>query len=116
MLKGLYRINLSYNNLTKASVKKLVATLKGCRRLLSLDVSYNPFNLDEYSCILICGALKDCDKIYHFGINDSSGDSSLRFVNNHPSLTSINLEDSLFKKRNWESLSKILSNTKKFKI
>ena len=33
MLKGLYRIDLSFNKLTKASVKKLVATLKGCRRL-----------------------------------------------------------------------------------
>lgn len=116
MLKGLTKLNLSFNKLTKISVKKLVATLKGCKRLLYLDVSYNDFNVDKYSCILICGALKDCDKIYHFGINDSSGDSSLRFVNNHPSLTSINLEDSLFKKRNWESLSKILSNTKKFKI
>ena len=79
-------------------------------------MSYNEFNVDKYSCILVCGALKECDKIYHFGINDASGDSSIRFVNSHPTLTSINLEDSLFKKRNWESLSKILSNTKKFKI
>ena len=116
MLKGLTKINLSFNKLTKASVKKLVATLKGCKRLLYLDVSYNEFNVDKYSCILVCGALKECDKIYHFGINDASGDSSIRFVNSHPTLTSINLEDSLFKKRNWESLSKILSNTKKFKI
>ena len=116
MLKGLTKINLSFNKLTKVSVKKLVATLKGCKRLLYLDVSYNEFNVDKYSCILVCGALKECDKIYHFGINDASGDSSLRFVNSHPTLTSINLEDSLFKKRNWESLSKILSNTKKFKI
>ena len=116
MLKGLTKINLSFNKLTKVSVKKLVATLKGCKRLLSLDVSYNDFNVDKYSCILVCGALKECDKIQHFGINDASGDSSLRFVNSHPTLTSVNLEDSLFKKRNWDSLSKILSNSKKFKI
>ena len=99
MLKGLIKINLSFNKLTKASVKKLVATLKGCKRLLYLDMSYNEFNADKYSCILVCGALKECDKIYHLGINDASGDSSLRFINNHPTLTSINLEDSLFKKK-----------------
>ena len=116
MLKGLTKINLSFNKLTKASVKKLVATLKGCKRLLYLDVSYNEFNVDRYSCILVCGALKECDKIQHFGINDASGDSSLRFINNHPTLTSVNLEDSLFKKKNWESLSKIIANRKKFKI
>ena len=116
MLKGLTKLNLSFNKLTKNSVKKLVATLKGCKRLLYLDVSYNDFNVDKYSCILVCGALKECDKITHFGINDSSGDSSLRFINNHPTLTSVNLEDSLFKKKNWDSLSKIISNNKKFKI
>jgi len=116
MLKGLYRINLSYNNLTKASVKKLVATLKGCRRLESIDVSYNPFNLDEYSCILICSSLKECDKIVHFGINDSSRESGLRFINNHPSLTSVNLEDSRYKKRAWGTLSRIISNKRKYKI
>ena len=115
-LKGLYRIDLSYNNLTKASVKKLVATLKGCRRLESLDVSYNPFNLDEYSCILICSALKECDKIVHFGINDSSRESGLRFINNHPTLTSVNLEDSRYKKKAWESLSRIISNKRKYKL
>ena len=116
MLKGLTKLNLSFNKLTKSSVKKLVATLKGCIRLLLLDVSYNEFNLDKYSCILVCGALKECDKIEHFGINDTSGDSSLRFINNHPTLISVNLEDSLYKKKNWDSLSKIISNTKKFKI
>ena len=116
MLKGLTKIDLSFNKLTKGSVKKLVATLKGCKRLLKLDVSYNEFNVDRYSCILVCGALKECDKIMHFGINDASGDSSIRFINNHPSLTSVNLEDSLFKKKNWESLSKIIANRKKFKI
>ena len=116
MLKGLTKINLSFNKLTKVSVKKLVATLKGCKRFLYLDVSYNDFNLDKYSCILVCGALKECDKIQHFGINDSSGDSSLRFINNHPTLTSVNLEDSLYKKKNWDSLSKIIGNSKKFKI
>ena len=116
MLKGLYKINLSYNKLTKASVKKLVATLKGCRRLLSLDVSYNPFNVDEYSCILICSALKECDKITHFGINDASRESAIRFINTHPTLTSVNLEDSRYKKRAWESLSRILSKKKKYKL
>ena len=60
--------------------------------------------------------MKECDKIEHFGINDTSGDSSLRFINNHPTLISVNLEDSLYKKKNWDSLSKIISNTKKFKI
>ena len=116
MLKGLYKINLSYNKLTKASVKKLVATLKGCKRLLSLDVSYNPFNVDEYSCILICSALKECDKITHFGINDSSRESAIRFINTHPTLTSVNLEDSRYKKRAWESLSRIISNKRKYKL
>ena len=113
MLKGLTKLNLSFNKLTKISVKKLVATLKGCKRLIYLDISYNDFTSDKYSCILLCGALKECDKIAHFGINDSSGDSSLRFINNHSSsLTSINLEDSKFKKKNWETLSKILSSKK----
>ena len=113
MLKGLTKLNLSFNKLTKISVKKLVATLKGCKRLLYLDISYNDFTSDKYSCILLCGALKECDKIAHFGINDSSGDSSLRFINNHSSsLTSINLEDSKFRKKNWETLSKILSSKK----
>ena len=116
MLKGLTKLNLSFNKLTKNSVKKLVATLKGCKRLLFLDISYNEFNLDKYSCILVCGSLKECDKIEHFGISDSSGDSSLRFINNHPTLTSVNLEDSSFKKKNWDSLSKIISNSKKYKI
>ena len=116
MLKGLYRIDLSFNNLTKASVKKLVATLKGCRRLEYLDVSYNPFNLDEYSCILVCSALKECDKIVHFGINDASRESGLRFINTHPTLTSVNLEDSRYKKRAWQTLSRIISNKKKYKI
>ena len=116
MLKGLYRIDLSFNKLTKASVKKLVATLKGCRRLQYLDVSYNPFNLDEYSCILVCNSLKECDKIEHFGINDSSRESGLRFINLHPTLTSVNLEDSRYKKRAWGTLTRILSNKRKYKI
>ena len=116
MLKGLYRINLSFNNLTKASVKKLVATLKGCKRLEYLDVSYNPFNLNEYSCMHVCNALKDCEKIFHFGINDASRDSGIRFINKHPTLTSVNLEDSRYKKRAWASLSRILSNKKRYHI
>ena len=116
MLKGLYRIDLSFNNLTKVSVKKLVATLKGCRRLEYLDVSYNPFNVDQYCCMQICSALKECDKIVHFGINDASRESGLRFINTHPTLTSVNLEDSRYKKKAWQNLRRILSNNKKYKI
>ena len=99
MLEVYIEIDLSFNNLTKASVKKLVATLKGCRRLEYLDVNHNPFNLDEYSCILISSALKECDKIFHFGINESSRESDLKFINNHPTLTSVNLENSRYKKK-----------------
>ena len=115
-LEGLLRINLSFNNLTKASVKKLAATLKGSKELEFFDVSYNPFNLDQYSCMLICAALKDCNKIVHFGMNDSSRDSGLRFITSHPTLTSVNLEDSRYKKRAWATLFRILSNRRRYEL
>ena len=116
MLKGLYRINLSFNNLTKKSVRKLVATLKGCRRFTFLDVSYNPFNLNPVSCMLVCSSLKENEKIEHFGINDSSKRSGIRFINKHPTLTSVNLEDSRYKKKVWDSLRRILANKKRYHI
>ena len=116
MLKGLYRVDLSFNKLTKASVKKLVATLKGCKRFQKVDVSYNPFNLDERSCSSICSALKDCDKIEHFGINDASRESAIRFVSSHPTVKSLNLEDSRYKKKAWDFLGRIIGNNKRYEI
>ena len=116
MLNGLIKIDLSFNKLTKNSVKKLVTTLKLCKNYEKIDVSYNPFNLDERSCINICAALKDCNKIIHFGINDSSRESAIRFVNTHPTLKSLNLEDSRYKKKVWVSLARMIgrSNTYEF--
>ena len=112
VIPNLVKINLSHNNLTLACIKKFSAALKNLRHLKYLDISYNPFNREEYACLVICQSLKDCEKLEHFGLCDSTRESAIRLVSNHPYLTSLNLEDSKYKKKSWDSLGRYLSNKK----
>ena len=112
VIPNLVKINLSHNNLTLACIKKFSAALKNIRHLKYLDVSYNPFNREEYACLVLCQSLKDCEKLEHFGLCDSTRESAIRLISNHPYLTSLNLEDSKYKKRSWDSLGRYLSGKK----
>ena len=112
VVPNLVKINLSHNNLTLACIKKFSAALKNLRHLKYLDISYNPFNREEYACLVVCQSLKDCEKLEHFGLCDSTRESAIRLVSNHPYLTSLNLEDSKYKKKSWDSLGRYLSNKK----
>ena len=106
VVPNLVKINLSHNNLTLACIKKFSAALKNLRHLKYLDISYNPFNREEYACLVVCQSLKDCEKLEHFGLCDSTRESAIRLVSNHPYLTSLNLEDSKYKKKSWDSLGR----------
>ena len=99
LLPGLSQIDLSYNKLTPACIKKLNNTIKAAKNLQYFDVSYNPFNNDEFSCLTLCSSMKNCEKLFHFGICDSSRDSGIRVLSMRPSLKSLNLEDSRYKKK-----------------
>lgn len=112
LLPGLSQIDLSYNKLTPACIKKLNNTIKAAKNLQYFDVSYNPFNNDEFSCLTLCSSMKNCEKLFHFGICDSSRDSGIRVLSMRPSLKSLNLEDSRYKKKTWDFFTRYLSNKK----
>ena len=112
LLPGLSQIDLSYNKLTPACIKKLNNTIKAAKNLQYFDVSYNPFNNDEFSCLTLCSSMKNCEKLFHFGICDSSRDSGIRVLSMRPSLKSLNLEDSRYKKNTWDFFTRYLSNKK----
>ena len=112
LLPGLSQIDLSYNKLTPACIKKLNNTIKAAKNLQYFDVSYNPFNNDEFSCLTLCSSMKNCEKLFHFGICDSSRDSGLCVLSMRPSLISLNLEDSRYKKNTWDFFTRYLSNKK----
>lgn len=112
LLPKLSKIDLSFNKLTPGCIKKLNNTIKAAKNLQYLDVSYNPFNNDEYSCLTLCSCMKSCEKLIHFGICDSSRDSGIRVLSMRPGLQSLNLEDSRYKKKTWDFFTRYLSNKK----
>ncbi len=109
-IETIKRIDLSYNNLTKSSNKKLLPNLKTTTRLEYLDLSYNPLTQDEYTCISICLALKTYPGLYHFGICDTSRDSAVKLLQAKPEIRSLNLDDSRYKIKTFELLFKCLSD------
>ena len=112
LLPKLSKIDLSFNKLSPGCIKKLNNTIKAAKNLQYLDVSYNPFNNDEYSCLTLCSCMKSCEKLIHFGICDSSRDSGIRVLSMRPGLRSLNLEDSRYKKKTWDFFTRYLSNKK----
>ena len=58
-------------------------------------------------CILLCQAI--CEKLNHLGINDHSRESALRLI---PTITSLNLDDSLYRRKVWDILSRYFIHTK----
>ena len=112
LLPKLSKIDLSFNKLSPGCIKKLNNTIKAAKNLQYLDVSYNPFNNDEYSCLTLCSCMKSCEKLIHFGICDSSRDSGIRVLSMRPGLQSLNLEDSRYKKKTWDFFTRYLSNKK----
>jgi len=111
-LENLKRIDISYNNLTILSAKKIINALKTNDRLEYLDVSYNPFNSDYYSCSTICNLMRHHPNLYHFGISDCSRDLAIKVLVDHVDMRSLNLDDNKYKWRSYEYLSKILINKK----
>ena len=66
LLPKLSKIDLSFNKLSPGCIKKLNNTIKAAKNLQYLDVSYNPFNNDEYSCLTLCSCMKSCEKFDSF--------------------------------------------------
>jgi hypothetical protein len=114
-VENLKRINLSYNSLTKSTAKKLTNVIKNSSKLEYLDLSYNPFNLDEYSCSTICLAIKSHPNLFHFGLCDSTRDSGIKYLLFKNDLKSIILDDSRYKSKTFEYFTKILQD-KKFSL
>jgi hypothetical protein len=104
------KINLSYNLLTKNSMKKIIIALRANTNFEFLDFRYNPFSLDEYTCNNLCSTLKDNEVIEFFGISDSTKDSAairlLSFKNKN--IKTLLLDDSKYKPKNFELLKRSL--------
>lgn len=111
-IPNLNKIDLSFNNFSRNCTKKLIATIKAAKALQYLDLSYNPFNHDEYSCLQLSNAVKGCEKLIHFGLCDVSRDAALRVITTRPGVKSLNLEDSRYKKKSFESIARYVSNKK----
>ena len=109
---GVKRINLSHNKFTKVIMKPLTNTIKNAKNLEFFDISYNPFNADPAACILLCQSMRGCDKIQHFGLNDHSRESALRLVSSHPTINSLNLDDSRYRKKVWDILARYFTHSK----
>lgn len=114
-IPGLHKINLSHNRLTANVIKQLNNVIKNAKHLESLDVSYNPFNTEEYACLTLCSAIKSCEKLTQFGLCDSSRDSGIRLLSQRPTITYLKLEDSRYKKKTFDSFTRYLSN-KRFNL
>lgn len=109
-IDNLTRIDISHNLLTKSSIKKLSTVIKNTNKLEYLDLSFNPFNTDESSCNTIITAVKSHLNIFHFGICDSTKDSAIRLLQFKKDIRSLNLEDSRYKLKTFEYLSKVLTD------
>ena len=109
---GVKKINISHNKITSSVSKPLINCLKNVKNLEFFDITYNPFNADPACCILLCQAIKGCEKLNHLGINDHSRESALRLVSTRPSITSLNLDDSRYRKKVWDILSRYFIHTK----
>jgi len=112
LIPNMKRIDISYNKFTINILKKLIAHLKKYKNIEYFDISYNPICNSESACNQICTSLKQHQNLEHFGINDCSRESAIRLVGNHPLLCSLNLEDSRYKKKSWDTLGKFISNKK----
>lgn len=112
IIENLKRIDLSFNNFTKNSAKKLAQAIKSSNRLEYLDLSFNPFCSDEFSCSNICTSIRSHPNLYHFGISDASKDSAVRVLSFKPDLRSLNLDDSKYKLKAFEFLAKYLLDKK----
>ena len=115
LLPNITSIDISFNKLTKECTKKLSQTIQACRKIQSLDVSYNPFNRDYYACMQICSSLKNCERLTHFGICDSSRDSGIRVLAARPTLYSLNLSDSTYRKKTYDTVARYIS-LKKYEL
>ena len=98
---GVKKINISHNKITPSVLKPLINCLKNVKNLEFFDISYNPFNTDPACCILLCQAIKGCEKLNHLGVNDHSRESALRLVSTRPTITSLNLDDSRYRRKVW---------------
>ena len=56
--------------------------------------------------------MRGCDKIQHFGLNDHSRESALRLVSSHPTINSLNLDDSRYRKKVWDILARYFTHSK----
>lgn len=111
-LESLKRIDISYNNISKVSTKKLILNLKLHDQLEFFDITYNPICFDEVSCQHICRVFKNYEKLYHFGISDHSVDSGIRVAIGKPKLRSLNLDESKYKISTYEVFNKVLYDRK----
>jgi Ran GTPase-activating protein (RanGAP) involved in mRNA processing and transport len=111
-IENLKRIDLSFNNFTKFAAKKIINCLKNINKLEFFDVSYNPWCLDDLTCTNFSSCLKSHTNLFHFGLSDSSRDSAIRIMHTKPDLRSLNLDDSGYKPRAFETLARALADRK----
>jgi Ran GTPase-activating protein (RanGAP) involved in mRNA processing and transport len=104
----LKRVDISHNCLNKVATKKILNVLKAAKHLEYFDMSFNPIK-DEIVCINLCNAIRFHDKIFHFGISDMSKDAAVKFVHYKPELRSLNIDDSRYKPKAYETVSKFLT-------
>jgi hypothetical protein len=116
---SLKKINLSYNSLTKNSMKKILIALRANLNIEYLDLRYNPFSLDELTCNNLFSVLKDNEVIEFFGISDSTKDSVfLKLLSyKNKNIKTLLLDDSKYKPKNFEILKKnLIQKTCKLEI
>lgn len=111
----LKRIDISHNNFNKIAAKKIANSIKQTKHLEYFDISFNPIK-DDATCVSLCAAVKFHSKLFHFGISDLSKDSGLKLLHARPDIRSINLDDSTYKPKVYESFYKILSDSKKYSL
>ncbi len=111
-LEGMRRINISHNNFGKPSSRKFATAMRGNKKLEYIDLSYNPFNTCDYTCLTLCNEAKTIPNLFHFGLNDSSRDAAVRMLANKNEIKSLNLDDSRYKPKTFEHFSKLLCDKK----
>lgn len=110
----LKKINLSFNQIGKNAMKKLIPLLRNNLALESLDFRCNPFCLDEHVCSNICQALKGNSNLVYFALCDFGADApGMKMLQQkNKNLQTLILEDCRYKPKTYEILRKALIDKK----
>lgn len=110
----LKKINLSFNEITKIGMKKILPVFRSNLHFEYMDLRYNPFCTDENICFNICNSLKNNSNINYFAFCDSSSDASGMKILQHKNkiMKNLILEDCKYKPKVYEILRKALIDKK----